>query len=251
MENVEKEMTFLDHLEELRWRIIKALIGVVIGSIIVAFFIDWIINYVLFAPAKHTVPPLSIINMTPYGQFLLYMEVILIGGAVLSLPNVIYQFWKFIEPALKPNERRYITGITFFTTLCFMGGVVFSYYLMLPAALGFFATFGTEIIENKIAANEYLSFVISMVLASGLVFELPMASFFLSKIGILKPSFMRKYRRHAIIIILLVAGIVTPGPDITSQVMLAVPLLILYEISILICKYSQRKTKQEDSVNTN
>ena len=121
-------------------------------------------------------------------------------------------------------------------------GVVFSYYALLPAALGFFAAFGTELIENKIAADEYMSFVISMVLASGLVFELPMVSFFLSKIGILKPWFMRKYRRHAIVIILLIAGIVTPGPDITSQLLLGIPLLLLYELSILICKYSQKKT---------
>jgi len=247
MENAEKEMSFLDHLEELRWRIIKTLIGVVIGSIVVAFFIDWIVDNVLFAPAKSTTPPLSIINLRPYGQFLLYMEVILIGGAIASLPNLIYQFWKFIEPALKPSERKYITMIVFFTTLCFLSGVVFSYFLMLPAALGFFANFGSTIIENKIASDEYLSFVISLVLASGLVFELPMASFFLSKIGILKPEFMRKYRRHAIIIILLVAGIVTPGPDITSQILLAIPLLILYEISIMICKYSQRKKRADES----
>jgi sec-independent protein translocase protein TatC len=248
MEQDEKEMSFLEHLEELRWRIIKALIGVVIGSIIVGFFVDWIVNNILFAPAKSTVPPLTIINLKPYGQFLLYMEVVLIGGAILSVPNIIYQFWKFIEPALHPRERKYITGIVFFTSICFLAGVVFSYYLMLPAALGFFAGFGTTIIENNIAANEYLSFVISMVLASGLVFELPMASFFLSKIGILKPSFMRKYRKHAVIIILLIAGIVTPGPDITSQVLLAVPLFILYEISILICKYSQRKKLPEETV---
>lgn len=241
----EKDMSFLEHLEELRWRIIKALIGVVLGSVIVGIFIDWIINYVLFAPAKSTVPPLTIINLKPYGQFLLYMEVILIGGVILSIPNIIFQFWKFIEPALKPSERKYIVSIVLFTTLCFLTGVVFSYYLLLPAALGFFAGFGTTIIENNIAADEYLSFVISMVLASGLVFELPMASFFLSKIGILKPEFMRKYRRHAVIAILLIAAIVTPGPDITSQVLLAIPLFILYEISILICKYSQRKKSPE------
>lgn len=243
MEKDEKEMSFLDHLEELRWRIIKALLGIIVGSIVTAFFIDWIVNNILFSPAKNTVPPLTIINLKPYGQFLLYMEVIIIGGAVLSVPNIIYQFWKFIEPALKPNERKYIVSIVLFTTVCFLSGVVFSYYLLLPAALGFFAGFGTTAIENNIAANEYLSFVISMVIASGLVFELPMASFFLSKIGILKPSLMRKYRRHAVIAILLIAAIVTPGPDITSQVMLGIPLFVLYEISIFICKYSQRKEK--------
>jgi len=240
------EMGFLDHLEELRWRIIKALIGVVIGSIITLYFIEWIMDSVLFAPATHTVPPLSIINIRPYGQFVLYMEVVLIGGAVISVPNIIYQLWKFVEPALKQNERKYVTGVVIFTSVCFLTGVVFSYFLILPAALGFFASFGSSIIENKIAADEYMSFILSLILASGLVFELPMLSFFLSKIGILKPAFMRKYRRHAIVIILLVAGIVTPGPDITSQLLLGIPLLVLYEISILICKYSQRKKVESE-----
>lgn len=236
------DMGFLDHLEELRWRLIKALIGIVVGSVIIGIFIDWIMDNILFAPATRTVPPLSIINLRPYGQFLIYMEVIFIGGAVLSVPNIIYQIWKFVEPALKPNERKYVTAVVIFTSICFITGVVFSYYLMLPAALGFFANFGSTIIENKISADEYMSFILSMVLASGIVFELPMLSFFLSKIGILKPEFMRKYRKHAIVAILLLAGIVTPGPDITSQLMLGIPLLLLYELSIFICKYSQKKT---------
>lgn len=236
------DMGFLDHLEELRWRLIKALIGIIVGAVLTGIFIDWIMNNVLFAPATKTTPPLSIINLRPYGQFLIYMEVIFIGGAVISVPNIVYQIWKFIEPALKPNERRYVTAVVMFTSVCFLGGVVFSYYLMLPAALGFFANFGSTIIENKISADEYMSFVLSMILAAGIVFELPMLSFFLSKIGILKPEFMRKYRKHAIVAILLLAAIVTPGPDITSQLMLGIPLLLLYEISILICKYSQKKT---------
>ena len=244
--NHEKEMGFLDHLEELRWRIIKSILGIVVGSIGVGIFISWIMNNVLFAPAQATTPPLNIINLKPYGQFTLYMEVILIGGFIISIPNIFYQFWRFIEPALKPGERKHIFSIVFFLSLCFMSGIVFSYYLMLPAALGFFANFGSDsVIKDNIAANEYLKFILSLLIASGLVFELPMASFFLSKVGILKPSFMRKYRRHAIIIILLVAGIVTPGPDITSQILLSIPLLILYEVSILICKYSQKKELTE------
>lgn len=240
----DNEMGFLDHLEELRWRIIKMLLGVVAGGIVMGIFIDWIMNNIIFAPAANTNPPLSIINLRPYGQFLLYMEVILIGGAVISVPNIIYQLWKFIEPALMPHERRYVTGVVIFTSVCFLTGTVFSYFVLLPAALGFFATFGTSIIENKISADEYMSFVLSLVIASGIVFELPMLSFFLSKLGILKPQFMRKNRRYAIVIILLIAGIVTPGPDITSQLLLGIPLLILYEISILICKYSQKKTSE-------
>ena len=244
--NHDKEMGFLDHLEELRWRIIKSILGIVAGSVAVGIYINWIMNNILFAPAKATNPPLNIINLKPYGQFTLYMEVILIGGFIVSVPNIFYQFWKFIEPALRPNERKNIASIVFFTSVCFLGGIVFSYYLLLPAALGFFANFGSDsVIKDNIAANEYLKFILSLLIASGLVFELPMLSYFLSKVGILKPAFMRKYRRHAIVIILLVAGIVTPGPDITSQILLSIPLLFLYEISILICKYSQKKELTE------
>jgi len=117
---------------------------------------------------------------------------------------------------------------------------------MLPTSLGFFAQFGSAIIKNIIAVDEYYSFIISVMLTAGIVFELPMISFFLSKIGILKPTFMRKYRKHAIVLILLIAGIVTPSPDVTSQMLLGVPLFLLYEISILICKFSQKKVSPED-----
>jgi len=243
--NHEKEMGFLDHLEELRWRIIKALLGVVLAGILVGIFINWIMINVLFQPANNTIPPLNIINLKPYGQFTLYMEVIIIGGIILSIPNILYQFWRFIEPALKPNERKYITAIVIFSTVCFLGGIFFAYFVMLPTALGFFADFGSDtLIHDNIAADEYLKFVISVLLAAGIVFELPMVSFFLSKIGILKPEFMKKYRKHAVVIILLLAAILTPGPDISSQLLLGIPLFILYEISIIICRLSQKKEKE-------
>ncbi len=193
---------------------------------------------------------MTIINLKPFGQFTLYMEVILIGGIVVSIPNILFQIWKFIEPALQPGERKYITAIVFFSTFCFLAGISFAYFIMLPTALNFFVDFGTEFIDNKIAANEYMRFVISLCIAAGIVFELPMVSFFLSKLGILKPSFMRKYRKHAIVIILILAGILTPSPDITSQLLLGVPLFLLYEISILICKYSQKKKEVNSEIMT-
>ena len=246
----EKEMSFLEHLEELRWRIIKAVIGIVIGGVLVAIFIDPVINYIIFLPAKTTHPPLTIINLKPFGTFTLYMEVILIGGIVVCIPNTLFQIWKFIEPALQPGERKYITAIVFFSTFCFLAGISFAYFIMLPTALNFFVDCGTEFIDNKIAANEYMRFVISLCIAAGIVFELPMVSFFLSKLGILKPSFMRKYRKHAIVIILILAGILTPSPDITIQLLLGVPLFLLYEISILICKYSQKKKEVNSEIMT-
>jgi len=237
----EGEMTFLEHLEEFRWRIIKSAIGVIIGGIIVGIFITWIMDNVLLMPATQTTPPLKLQNIKPFGQFSLYMEVIIVGGMILSIPNIIYQFWKFLEPALKPSESKYIKSIVIYSSFCFLSGIVFAYFVMLPTALEFFANFGSSVIDNIIAVDEYFSFIISTMLAAGLVFELPMVSFFLSKIGILKPEFMKKYRKHAIIIILLIAGILTPSPDITSQLLLAGPLFILYEISIIICKISQKK----------
>jgi sec-independent protein translocase protein TatC len=237
----EEGMGFLDHLEELRWRIVKAVIGVVLGGIIAAVFIDWIMNVVLLKPATMTVPPLELQNIKPFGQFSLYMEVIITCGVILSIPNILYQIWKFIEPALKPSEKKYVSSIVLFSSLCFISGIVFAYFVMLPTSLGFFAQFGSAIIKNNIAVDEYYSFIISVMITAGIVFELPMISFFLSKIGILKPQFMRKYRKHAIVLILLIAGIVTPSPDITSQMLLGVPLFLLYEISIVICKLSQKK----------
>ncbi|MBK6538010.1 MAG: twin-arginine translocase subunit TatC [Ignavibacteria bacterium] len=238
----ESEMTFLEHLEELRWRIIKSAAGIIIGGIIAGIFINYIMDDILLLPATRTIPPLKLQNIKPFGQFSLYMEVIIFGGALLSFPNILFQFWKFIEPALKPNERKYISSIVFFSTFCFLSGVVFAYFVLLPTALSFFSTFGSSAIENIIAIDEYFSFIISTMLAAGLVFELPMVSFFLSKIGILKPEFMRKYRKHSIILILLIAALLTPSPDVTSQLLLAVPLFILYEISIVICKISQKKS---------
>ncbi len=239
-------MTFFDHLEELRWRIIKVLIGVVIGAIICWVFIDWLINNVLLLPVLQinaqnlNGPQFSLQNLRPFGQVVLYMEIGIVGGIIISLPNVFYQLWKFIAPGLLPRERRYISKIVAFSTLCFLSGISFAYFLMLPMALKFFAGFGSPQIENNIAIDEYMSFIISLMLGAGVVFELPMVSWFLAKLGILTPQFMRKYRRHAIIIILFLAAILTPGTDPISQILLAIPLMLLYEISIWIAKVASK-----------
>lgn len=236
----EKEMSFLDHLEELRWRIIYSLIGVFAGTVVAWIFIDLLIDQILLRPAIHNGVPLQ--NLRPFGQLFLYVQVAIIIGIIISVPNLFYQLWKFISPALHKNERKYILSIVIFSSLCFLAGIAFAYFVMLPLALKFAVQFGTEAIKNEFAIDEYMSIIISVMLAAGLVFELPMVSFFLSKLGILKPSFMRKYRRHAIVIILVLAAILTPGADPVSQVILAVPLVLLYEISILISKISQRKS---------
>lgn len=235
-----REMHFLDHLEELRWRIVKALGGIVVAAIFCAIIAPWLVEDVLLRPVMQATPPLAIINLKPYGKVLVYMQVVLLGGFILSVPIIVYQFWKFIEPGLYPHERRYIFWIVAFSSLCFFLGVAFSYFILLPITLQFFAGFGTTAIENTIAISEYMSFVLRMMLAAGLVFEMPMVSFFLSRLGILTPAFMRHYRRHAYTVLLIIAALITPA-DIVSMMILAVPLLLLYEFSIFISRVAMKK----------
>ncbi len=239
-DNVEVEMSFLDHLEELRWRLIYAIIGIVIGSIAAWIFIEPLVELVLLKPARDSGAVLQ--NLRPFGQLFLFVQVSIVVGIVATLPNLFYQLWKFISPALKKNEKKYIFSIVTFSTLCFLAGIAFAYFVMLPLALKFATEFGTEAIKNEFAINEYMSIIISVMLAAGFVFELPMISFFLTKLGILTPAYMRKYRRHAIVVILILAAFLTPGADPVSQVVLAVPLVLLYEISIFISKISVKKS---------
>ena len=243
-ENIEEEdegleMSFLDHLEELRWRIIYSLIGLVVGTAVSWAFIDTLVDKVLLKPARDTGASLQ--NLRPFGQLFMYMEVAIIAGVVISLPNIFYQFWKFLSPALRKRERKYIKSIVFFSTFCFLCGIAFAYYVMIPFALKFAVQFGSQTIKNEFAIDEYLSIILSIMMGAGIVFELPMISFFLTKIGILKPEYMRKYRRHAIVVIFILAAVLTPGTDPVSQVILAIPLFLLYEISVLISKFAAKK----------
>jgi sec-independent protein translocase protein TatC len=237
---LEKEMTFLEHLEELRWRIIYSIIGIVVGTIVAWIFIDFLVDVVLLKPAKDSGAVLQ--NLRPFGQLFLYMQIAIMVGMIISIPNIFYQFWQFISPALRKKEKKYIFWIVLFSSVCFIGGIAFAYFAMLPLTLKFAAEFGSESIKNEFAIDEYMSIIISVMLAAGLVFELPMISFFLSKLGILKPSLMRKYRRHSIVVIMILAAFLTPGADPVSQLVLAVPLVVLYEISIFISKISQKKS---------
>ncbi len=246
----DQEMTFLDHLEELRWRLVRAAFGVLIGVAVCGYFSDWLINQVVLRPGKMTNPPLQIINTVPYGQITFYMLVILVGGVILASPWLIYQMWKFVQPGLYPKERRYISRIVFFTTLCFLSGIAFAYFLMLPYMLQFFATFGTANIQNLVSVNEYMSFVLQLVLLSGLIFELPMVAYFLARLGILTPAFMKRYRRHAIVVIMIIAAAVTPTTDPVTMTVFAVPMLALYEISIWVAKMAVRKRAEARARDT-
>ncbi|MFZ4619175.1 MAG: twin-arginine translocase subunit TatC [Bacteroidota bacterium] len=241
--NDEREMGFLDHLEELRSRIVYSVLAILICSIVAGFFADFLVKVVLLGPmlAVGLKPQV----LTPYGIMLTYMQVVLVVGIIGSMPIILYQLWKFVAPGLLPHERKYAFRIVFFTTFCFLSGIVFAYFILVPTALTFFSTFGTDVFTLNIAINEYISFMLSLILGAGLVFELPMITYFLSKFGIVTPKFMRKYRKHAIVIILVISAVITPTPDMLTQSLLAAPMIILYEVSIFISMFAQRKPVQE------
>jgi sec-independent protein translocase protein TatC len=235
----QKEMSFLDHLEELRWHIVKSAVGLALAMILCGVFADFIVQKVLLAPLLAV--GLKAQVLAPYGIVMLYIQAVLVSGLVLSMPNTLYWLWKFIAPGLMPNERRYVSGIVGSTSFFFFAGCAFGYFVLVPTALTFFAGFGTENIALNIAVDRYITFLLALVLGTGLVFELPMLAYFLAKLGIVSSEFMRKYRRHAYVVILLIAGIVTPTPDMVTQLLMASPMFVLYELSIFIVKFVYKK----------
>lgn len=236
------DLNFFGHVEELRKRIFIALIWLVIGSAFAGYFIEPIMNSVLLAPA--TAAKIKLQNLRPFGIPFLYFKLIFIVGFIFSFPMILHQLWKFIEPALYIQEKKWAGRITFFTSLCFITGVAFAYFLMIPSMLGFAATFGTEKIENNIDINEYFGFITMMLLGAGIIFEMPMLSYVLTKFQVITPKFLVKYWRHSIIIIFILAAILTPTPDPINQMFFAFPLIILYIISIWVSKLSYN-TKNE------
>lgn len=240
-----KEMSFLDHLEDFRWHLVKAVIGLLLATILCAVYADFIVQQILLHPLVAV--GLKAQVLAPYGIVLLYMQAVLICGVIISMPNTLFWLWRFVAPGLLQNERRYISLIVLLTSLCFFGGVAFGYFILLPTALTFFSQFGTENINLNVSIDRYVSFVLSLILGAGLVFELPMISYFLSKLGILTPAFMRHYRRHAIVVILVIAALVTPTPDIVTQVLLAAPMFLLYEVSIFVSVLVHRKKERMEA----
>jgi sec-independent protein translocase protein TatC len=239
----QKEMSFLDHLEELRWHVVKSLVGLALGMILCGIFADFIVQKVILSPLLAV--NLKAQVLAPYGIVMLYIQAVLVSGLILSMPNTLYWLWKFVAPGLMPNERRYVTGIVGWTSFLFFSGCAFGYFILVPAALTFFAGFGTENISLNIAVDRYITFLLALVLGTGLVFELPMLAYFLAKLGIMSAEFMRKYRRHAYVVILLIAGIVTPTPDMVTQLLMASPMFVLYEVSIFIAKFVYKKREKE------
>ncbi len=239
-EKTEKEeMGFFSHLEELRKRVFYASIGIIIACVFTGYFIEPLMNIILLAPAKSV--NLSLQNLKPFGIPFLYIKVALISGVILAFPIILFQIWKFIEPGLYEHEKKWARGITFFTSLCFFTGVTFAYYVMIPSMLGFSASFGSADIKNDIDVNEYFGFITMMMLGAGLIFEMPMISFILARFNIITAKMLRKYWRHSVVGILIIAAVLTPSPDPINQMIFATPLFILYELSIWVAKFAERK----------
>ena len=224
------EMGFLDHLEELRWRIIKGLLAIIVGSAVSFGFIDQILE-ILLKPTTSTSYRIALQVLSVQGMFLIKWFIAFISGFVLAMPVVVYQIWRFVTPGLKINEKRYALPVVLFACISFITGVSFGYLVLIPFSLEFFSGMGAGLVENNFSITYYFSFLTWLLLGAGLVFQLPVLSLFLSAIGVLTPPFMRHYRRHAIVTILILSSFITP-PDPVSMLMMAVPLVVLYEISI-------------------
>ena len=236
------DMAFIDHLEELRWRILKSLGSILVMAILTFNFADYLV-YILTAPADNR--GIGLQTLTPQGMFILKWNLAIIGGFILSIPVITIQIWKFVSPGLYNRERKILLPLIITVFLCFILGAIFAYMVILPFSLNFFASMVTENVQNNFSINYYFSFVLALIIGSGIIFEMPVASFLFSSIGIITPSFLRKFRREAIMITVILSAIITP-PDPISLIIMSIPMVVLYEISILVSWISNRLFNQDE-----
>ena len=239
-DETEGSLNFMDHLEEIRSRLIKTTIALLVVTSLCATYADFLVNEILIGPLKRSSEGLVLQNLVPYGQVSLYFQVVFFAGFIISFPFVAWQIWQFVAPGLHEHERKASRFSILFISLCFFAGIAFGYFVFLPISLQFFAGFGTTLIKNNISVQDYVSFFIGTLLTAGLVFELPFISYILSKIGLLTPAFMKFYRKHAIVFLLIVAAVVTPSTDLVTQLIIGLPMILLYELSIMISAYVNR-----------
>lgn len=259
-------MSFLQHLEALRWHLVRSAIAVMALACVLFSYKDFVFTTVIFGPmhsdfltyrALCKVSYLvglgdslcmqsisfELINIDLSGQFTTHIWTSVIGGLILGSPYVLWELWRFIRPALQEKEKKYTTGVVLYASLLFITGILFSYYIIVPMTINFLGNYQVStLVQNKISMDSYIGTVTILTLIMGLVFELPIIIFFLTKIGLIGPSFMRKYRKHAVIVILIVAAIITPTSDIPTLVIVSAPLYVLYEASIFVSKYAEKKS---------
>lgn len=258
MSTDKNSMSFLDHLGELRWHLMRASVAILIFSVVAFFSKELIFDTVIFGPKQMDFPtytffcwlssyvggdvfcfdemPFELLNMRMSGQFQMHLWVSLVAGIIIAFPYVLWELWRFVKPGLHAQEQKSSRGVIGFTTVLFLSGVLFGYYVIVPLSVQFLGTYTVSSeIFNRIDLTSYISMVSSVTLATGILFQLPIVVYFLSKIGVVTPELLKAYRRHAIVAILLLSAIITP-PDIASQVLVTLPVLILYQISILVSR---------------
>ena len=268
--SIEKEMTFLDHLEELRWHLIRATFSIIILGSVAFLLKGFIFDYILFGPKKTdfvtyqwfcqisqtlgqgnsfciTEMPFRIQSRTMAGQFSAHLWTSILAGFIVGFPYVLYEFWRFISPGLHVNERKNARGFILVASLLFFLGVLFGYYIVTPLSINFLGNYTvSQEVFNDFDLSSYIGMLRASVLASGLIFELPILIYFFTKIGLLTPAFLRRNRKFALVIVLSLSAIITP-PDIASQIIVTIPVLILYEVSIWISKWVYKRQQRESS----
>ncbi len=262
-----REMSFWEHLEELRWHLVRSIVAVVILAIVAFIFKDFIFDKIILAPIRPDFlttrllcgfadmvnvqalcldnSKLEIINIRMSGQFLTHMYISVMAGIIVSFPYILHEIWSFIQPALKPTEQKYSGGAVIVCSILFLFGVLFSYFLIVPLTINFLGTYQvSEAVANNVSLSSYISTVVSVSLSVGIVFELPVFVFFFTKVGILTPAYLKKNRKYTLVILLVLSAIITP-PDIFSQVMVVIPLWGLYELSIWIASRAYKRRERE------
>ena len=224
------EMGFLEHLEELRWRLVRSFAAILLGSGLSYGYIDEILSVLLY-PSTITDSPIVIQSLQVQSMFLIKWFISFASGFIIALPYLIYQLWKFVAPGLKINEKRFALPFVFFAFTSFIAGVSFGYFVLIPFSLEFFSGIAAPHVENNFSIQYYFSFLTWLLIGAGVIFQLPVVSLVLSSIGVLTPAFMRHYRRHSIVTILILSSFITP-PDPVSMLIMSFPLVILYETSI-------------------
>jgi len=242
MENDEVEkMSLTDHLTDLRKRLVRACIAIGIGFFACYYYKDWLFD-IITRPLTAVLPKNSYLIYTGLTEaFFVYMKLAIFASLIITSPFVLYQIWKFIAPGLLPDEKKYVVPFVISSSLLFIGGVLFGYLVALPPAFEFFVSFNSKYLQAMIAFSDYLSLFVTFLLGFGLSFELPVFMFFLAKLGIVNSKMLSKQRRYAILVIFVVAAILTPSPDALSQALMAIPLMFLYEVSIFVTKFVEKK----------
>ena len=246
-EHDSKEMSFLDHLEELRWMLIRVGISVIVGAMIAFPLSKWILDPIMLQPLTSQFPEMKLIFLKPSGMFLALVGISLWAAVIMSLPYIAFQVWRFIAPGLLKKERRLMPLVVLATVFCFLAGAAMAYFVVLPYALRFLVGTWSDIAIPQLEVKEYLTFTLRLTMAFGVVFELPVLAYFLSRMGIVTPEFMRKFRLYAIFLIAVLAAFITP-PDAVTMLMLLFPLVLLYEISILIAVAAVRRRNRDEQV---